>query len=37
MLLSKRTVAQNEDALIYHKVRGLYSMAVIFASIVAYM
>ena len=28
--LTKTTDAQNEDALSYHKVRGLYFMAVVF-------
>ena len=28
ILLTKTTVAQNEDALSYHKVRGLYFLAV---------
>ena len=30
ILLTKTTVAQNEDALSYHKVRGLYFLAVVF-------
>ena len=29
ILLTKTTAAQNEDALSYHKVRGLYFLAVI--------
>ena len=29
-LLTKTTAAQNEDALSYHKVRGLYFLAVVF-------
>ena len=28
--LTKTTAAQNEDALCYHRVRGLYFMAVVF-------
>ena len=30
ILLTKTTAAQNEDALSYHKVRGLYFLAVVF-------
>ena len=30
ILLKKRTAAQNEVALSYHKVRGLYFLAVVF-------
>ena len=30
MLLTKTTAAQNEDALSYYKVRGLYFLAVVF-------
>ena len=30
ILLIKTTAAQNEDALSYHKVRGLYFLAVAF-------
>ena len=32
ILLTKTTTAQNEVALSYHPVRGLYFMAVIFAT-----
>ena len=32
ILLTKITAAQNEDALSYHKVRGLYFLAAIFAT-----
>ena len=36
ILLTKTTAVQNEDALSFHKLRGLYFLAVIFAtSIVA--
>ena len=31
--LTKTTVAQNDDALSYHRVRGQYFMAVIFVSV----
>ena len=31
-LLAKITAAQNEDALSYHRVRGLYFLAVVFAA-----
>ena len=37
ILLTKSTAAQNEVALSYHRVRGLYFLAVVFArSIVSY-
>ena len=37
ILLTKTTAAQNEVALSYHKVRGLYFLAVVFVrSIVTY-
>ena len=32
ILLIKATAAQNEDALRYHSVRGLYFLAVVFAA-----
>ena len=32
MFLTKTTAAQNEDALSYHRVRGLYFLTVIFAA-----
>ena len=32
ILLTKTTAAQNEVALSYHRVRGLYFMAVVFAA-----
>ena len=32
ILLTKITAAQNEGALSYHRVRGLYFMAVVFAA-----
>ena len=31
MFLTKTTAAQNEVALSYHRVRGLYFLAVVFA------
>ena len=34
-LLIKLTAAQNEVALSYHRVRGLYFLAVVFAAILA--
>ena len=37
IILAKMTAARNEDALNYHKLRGLYFMAVIFvATIVSF-
>ena len=33
ILLTKTTAAQNEDALSYHRVRGLYFQAVVFVHI----
>ena len=32
ILLTKTTAAQNEDALSYHSVRGLYFQAVVFVA-----
>ena len=32
ILLTKTTAAQNEDALSYHSVRGLYFLAVVFVA-----
>ena len=32
MLLAKTTAAQNEVALSYHRVRGLYFLTVVFAA-----
>ena len=32
ILLTKTTAAQNEDALSYHRVRGLYFQAVVFVA-----
>ena len=32
ILLTKTTAAQNEIALSYHRVRGLYFLAVVFAA-----
>ena len=32
ILLTKTTAAQNEDALSYHRVRGLYFQAVVFTA-----
>ena len=37
ILLTKTTAAQNEDALSYHRVRGLYFLAVIFAPTKVYV
>ena len=36
ILLTKTTAAQNEVALSYHRVRGLYFLAVVFATTVIY-
>ena len=36
ILLSKITAAQNENALSYHIMRGLYFLAVIFAAIITF-
>ena len=35
MLFTKTTAAQNEVALSYHSVRGLYVLAVVFAATIA--
>ena len=35
ILLTKTTAAQNEGTLRYHKVRGLYIQAVVFAATIA--
>ena len=37
ILLTKTTAARNEVALIYHKVRGLYFLAVVFAANLEYI
>ena len=37
MLLTKTTVMQNEAALSYHIVRGLYFLGVIFAGPIVYL
>ena len=37
ILLRKTTAAQNEVALSYHKVRGLYFLAVVFEATVIHM
>ena len=34
MLLTKTTASQNEVALSYHKVRGVYFMVVVFVAII---
>ena len=36
-ILTKITTAQNEVALIHHRVRGIYFLAVIFATTICYM
>ena len=36
ILLRKTTAAQNEDALRYHRVRGLYFQAVVFVATMEY-
>ena len=36
ILLTKTTAAQNEDALSYHRVRGLYCQAVVFVATILY-
>ena len=35
ILLTKRTAAQNEDTLSYHRVRGLYFQAVVFVATIS--
>ena len=37
ILLTKKTAAQNEVALSYHRVRGLYFLAVVFAATIVAM
>ena len=37
ILLTKTTVARNAVALSYHRVRGLYFLAVVFAAIIVYL
>ena len=35
IVLTKTTVAQDEDALSYYRMRGLYSLSVVFAAAIA--
>ena len=37
ILLTKTTAAQNEDGLSYHRVHGLYFLAVVFAAIIYFL